>query len=66
MSAFNDRISEAEVRALRDAVFEVPSGDSNWFAAKEYWLRPDWIAWLRLESEKLKVENGKHEHRLGR
>lgn len=38
---------EQHVRALRDAVYGQPSGDKNWDACREHWLRPDSVRWLR-------------------
>lgn len=40
-------ITEADVRAMRDLVFEVPSSHANWEACKEKWMRPDSVRWLR-------------------
>lgn len=39
--------TEAEVRALRDAVYGVPSTDNNWEMCKENWMRPESISWLK-------------------
>lgn len=38
--------TEAEVRALRDAIYG-PGSDNNWDNCKEAWMRPENIAWLR-------------------
>lgn len=40
-------MTESEVRALRDAVYGVPTTDGNWEACKENWMRPGSIAFLR-------------------
>ena len=39
--------TEAEVRALRDRVYESASTDANWEQVKAAWQRPDSVAWLR-------------------
>ena len=48
--------SEAEVRAMRDAVFIDPSSDNNWEGCRERWMRPENIKWLRERiAKKLKL-----------
>ena len=44
--------TEAEVRALRDLVYGVPSTDLNWEYTKKNWLRPDMVNWLREKAQK--------------
>lgn len=44
--------AEAEVRAMRDLVYGVPSTDLNWDYTKKNWLREDSIAWLREKAKK--------------
>ena len=40
-------MTETEVRALRDLVFESPTTDNNWDFCGEKWMRPDAIKWLK-------------------
>ena len=45
-------LSETEVRALRDRVFENPTTDKNWEACKEKWMMPDAMIWLVQQAER--------------
>jgi hypothetical protein len=45
-------VLEAEVRALRDAVYGKPSTDGNWNACSGAWMRTENIAWLIRQVEK--------------
>jgi hypothetical protein len=47
-------MSEAEVRQLRDEVFEHRSTEEGWAACKENWLRADSVAWLKEWAERMK------------
>lgn len=38
---------EAEVRAMRDKVYERPSSDKNWDGCREHWMQPANVQWLR-------------------
>jgi len=39
--------TEAEVRALRNRVYDHEISDASWSAIKSNWLKPSEIAWLR-------------------
>lgn len=43
--------TEAEVRALRDAVYGQPATDKGWDACKSKWMQPDSVQWLREHAE---------------
>ncbi len=51
-------LSESEVRALRDRVFEKPSSDTGWESCKENWMKKDSVKWLLDRSTKLVQEKG--------
>lgn len=40
------QLSEEQVRALRDMVFEAPCPDHGWAACRENWMRPENVRWL--------------------
>lgn len=46
-----ETISDAELRALRDRVFERPSTDPNWEYVKNNWRKPASLQWLNEKSE---------------
>lgn len=46
-------LTEDQVRALRDKVFEKPTTDTNWNACKVFWMRPPDIRWLMQEAAKI-------------
>lgn len=46
MSVLTPEAHEERVRALRDAVFERPSTETNWEHCKRFWMEPDNLAWL--------------------
>lgn len=48
-------MTEAEIRALRDVVFEVPASDRNWESCKGAWMKEGNVQWL--EEEKRKIEH---------
>ena len=39
-------LNEADVRQLRDRVFEQTSTDNNWNACRVKWLEAEAVAWL--------------------
>ncbi len=39
-------LTEQDVRAMRDQVFESASTDNNWEACKQFWMQPSETAWL--------------------
>jgi hypothetical protein len=39
--------TEAQVRAMRDLVYEKPSTDANWERCKDFYMRPENIRWLQ-------------------
>jgi hypothetical protein len=47
MMATEAAATEAEVRAMRDRVYGVPSSDNNWDGCRDGWMQPEAIAWLR-------------------
>jgi hypothetical protein len=47
--------SEAEVRAMRDLVYSIPSTDGNWEACKDAWMAPENVEWLLRECAKVKA-----------
>jgi hypothetical protein len=40
---------EAEVRAMRDQVYGVPSSDNNWSGCRDQWMLPENIEWLKAQ-----------------
>jgi len=50
-------LTEAEVRTMRDEVFEKPSTDSNWGGCRESWMAPASVLWLMeyLDKKKKKM-----------
>lgn len=46
-------LTEQEVRALRDRVFEGPLPDASWENCKVHWMKPAETQWLK---EQLKEE----------
>lgn len=49
------RLTEADVRALRDLVYGQSSTDRNWEACKEEWMRPENLAWLQAQKPHRKL-----------
>lgn len=45
-------MTEAEVRALRDVVFEVPSTNKNWESCGGAWMKEENVRWLEEEKRK--------------
>lgn len=43
--------TEAQVRAMRDNVFDRPSTDNNWLACRHNWCREDSLLWLILHAD---------------
>ncbi|MDR3427830.1 hypothetical protein [Silvimonas sp.] len=41
------KLTEAEVRALRDSVYGQPSTDKCWDACGEKWMQPENVEWLK-------------------
>jgi hypothetical protein len=39
--------TEAEIRSMRDRVYETTASDECWADCRENWLRPDSIKWLQ-------------------
>jgi hypothetical protein len=50
MSARAAHLTEAEVRALRDRVYGLPTSDNNWDACRESWMRAEDTAWLQKQA----------------
>jgi hypothetical protein len=44
--------TEAEVRKLRDKVFDDVIGDVSWSIVGKNWRRPNSVAWLREKSKR--------------
>ncbi len=49
-------MSEEQVRALRDQVFEKSCTDFGWEAVKSHWMTPDNVRWL-LEKSKRRLRD---------
>jgi len=47
----SEDLTEAQVRALRDLVYEVASTDDNWNATKQKWMTPESLRWLQERTE---------------
>ena len=41
------QLTEEEIRALRNKVYDQTTTDKNWDCCKEYWLREDEVKWLK-------------------
>lgn len=46
-------MTEPEIRAWRDAVFEIPSTDKNWESCKGAWMKEENVQWLKEEKGKV-------------
>lgn len=61
--------TEAEVRALRDTVYGVKSGDANWAASRDYqctgghlgWMAPENTKWLKAHTAPLYIDTSLQE-----
>ena len=42
----SDTPTDAELRAMRDRVYGVPTTSNNWAHCGENWTKPDEIRWL--------------------
>jgi hypothetical protein len=42
-----ERLTESEVRDLRDRVFRHVSADNNWNACGDKWMQPEEVEWLQ-------------------
>lgn len=42
----NPKLTELEVRALRDRVFGKPVTDKEWENCRKYWMTPKETSWL--------------------
>jgi hypothetical protein len=40
-------LTEEQIRALRDKVYDQQTTDKNWECCKEYWSREDEVRWLQ-------------------
>lgn len=47
MTAPATNLADAEVRALRDRVYGIPTTDNNWDACRQVWMKPEEVAWLQ-------------------
>lgn len=52
MNGIENNITEKEVRALRDKVYEEPVSEREWENCKGNWMKPENIAWLQLKAVK--------------
>jgi hypothetical protein len=41
------QLSEQEVRALRNQVYDQEATEGHWEYVKEIWMKPEQIAWLQ-------------------
>ena len=41
------QLTEEEIRALRDKVYDQTTTDKNWDGCKDRWIQPDETKWLR-------------------
>lgn len=48
------QLTEKEVRALRDLVYEVPMPDKSWEVARKSWMLESEIRWLQETAEEMK------------
>lgn len=46
------KMTEKQVRQLRDLVYERPSTDKNWDGCKAEWMNPSEINWLQTQVNK--------------